>query len=505
MQIKIEETGGSVELMNWGQAPDLQLIVAAAKTCYSEELPLPEDITDQYAAERLARSVFKSGHHTLFQHPYFTFAIDGVSRLAVWSFFHSTSHYNTSQQSQRYVSMDKAGFVIPPLSSEVQDVFTAAVDRALSAYQKLVDLLILVVDPLYKGRYNKANRKAVKKVAMEAARYVLPLATRATMYYTVNFLTLLRLHYMCNTPDTPWEQKLIADAMKKAVLAKAPDLEMFFHVPIRVRDLPTWKMQTRRSGRNYIKGFDRQIGLKSAALVGTYESNQLLLAQTVCDKLFGYWLEPAEAVRNVLDPYYNNLLAERLSPEAWSPLLECMRHQSYSFLYRISHTAVSQLQRHRMVPAQLQLLSSWRLHEEPDYITPELIKYSDKAYKLYKQQMVAAWEAVQQIESMPTRLSACFYLLPNAVTMRGRHSGDLLSFHHFWKLRTCYNAQREIWRLAMEEVRQVKKKDLQIGQWIGPPCELRYHAGLEPYCPEGPRFCGVKVWEIPFEERERVI
>ncbi len=505
MQFKIEETGASVELVNWGTAPDLKVIVAAAKTCYSKELPLPEDISDQEAAKRLAQSVFKSGHHTLFQHPYFTFAINGVSRLAVWSFFHRTSHYNTSQQSQRYVSMDGAGFVIPPLSAKGQKVYTEALDTALSAYRDLVDLLVPVVEPLYKKRFGKVRENAVRKLAMEAARYVLPLATRATMYYTVNLLTLLRLHYMCNTPDTPWEQKLLADAMKKAVLAKAPDLEMFFQSPIRPNNLPAWRIKRSKSSRAYIRGFDRAIGFKSAELVGTYNSNQIILSETVGDKLFGYDKVPAEDVRSLMDPYCNPLIAERLSPEAWSPLLECMRHQSYSFLYRTSHTALSQLQRHRMVPASLQVIAPWPFEEEPDYIVPQLVSLSPQANLLYEQQMEKTWETVQQIYSMPTPLCASLYLLPNAVTMRGRHSGDLLSFHHFWKLRTCYNAQREIWQLAMEEVKQVREKDPQIGQWIGPPCELRYRAGIEPYCPEGSRFCGVKVWEVPFEERERLI
>jgi hypothetical protein len=36
-----------------------------------------------------------------------------------------------------------------------------------------------------------------------------------------------------------------------------------------------------------------------------------------------------------------------------------------------------------------------------------------------------------------------------------------------------------------------------------PPCTLRSEAGIYPICPEGPRFCGVKVWKKSFEELTR--
>lgn len=507
MQAKIEETNTSVELVSYGVAESLPLIVAAARTCYSKDLPLPSDVNDKKRAERLARSVFKSGHHTLFQHPFFTFAIDGVSRLAVWSFLHRQAHYNTSQQSQRYVPMDEAGFVIPPLADAARSIYLEVLDRGLESYQHLVDLLTSNVEPLYEQRFGKVEPGAIKKIAMEAARYVLPLATRASMYYTVNFLTLLRLYYMCKTPDTPWEQALLADAMRKLVLSQAPDLEMFFQRLIPRADLPSWIDSVDFSSDAICSwGFNRRVERPSSLLIDGYQKAERLLANTVRDKLtvrVSYFSD-GEAIQLVLNPDKNRLLAATVNPDAWSPLMESMRHVNYSFRTRMSHTALSQDQRHRMVPAALPLFVR-TFPNLPDYITPELIRTTPEVAEVYHAALRRRWEAVTELLEMGVDRQFVSYILPNAVAVTGRHTGSLLAQIHKWRLRTCYNAQREIWKISMDEVKQIREKNPLIGQWIGPPCQIRYQAGVKPVCPEGSRFCGVRVWEIPFEERERLI
>ena len=61
-------------------------------------------------------------------------------------------------------------------------------------------------------------------------------------------------------------------------------------------------------------------------------------------------------------------------------------------------------------------------------------------------------------------------------------------------MRTCFNAQEEIYQSSMEEVAQVRAVFPVLGRYIGPPCHLR--AGTTtPICTEGSHFCGVKVWQ----------
>ncbi len=69
----------------------------------------------------------------------------------------------------------------------------------------------------------------------------------------------------------------------------------------------------------------------------------------------------------------------------------------------------------------------------------------------------------------------------------------LLHLLHKWTMRTCFNAQEEIYQSSIEEVEQVRAIFPELARYIGPPCHLR--AGIStPICTEGSHFCGVKVW-----------
>ena len=55
---------------------------------------------------------------------------------------------------------------------------------------------------------------------------------------------------------------------------------------------------------------------------------------------------------------------------------------------------------------------------------------------------------------MPAQIA--LYLLPNAKAIRLVESGSLLHLLHKWTMRTCFNAQEEIYQASMEEVEQVR-------------------------------------------------
>ena len=71
--------------------------------------------------------------------------------------------------------------------------------------------------------------------------------------------------------------------------------------------------------------------------------------------------------------------------------------------------------------------------------------------------------------------------------------GSLLSLLHKWTLRTCFNAQEEIYLASMDEIEQVRAVHPRIGRHIGPPCVIR-NGLVSPRCTEGTHFCGVPVW-----------
>src|ERR1700736_4048877 len=89
--------------------------IAAARTCYATRLIGPEEVTDKQRLN-IGAATFYSGHHTVFQHAHFEFGLENVSRQLVWSFLHAHPFYNSEQQSQRYVRMERAQAYIPETS-----------------------------------------------------------------------------------------------------------------------------------------------------------------------------------------------------------------------------------------------------------------------------------------------------------------------------------------------------------------------------------------------------
>lgn len=482
--------------------------VGAALSCRSKTLVFPEQVVTWSGAEKLAKSVFASGHHTLFQHAGIVFTLEGVSRGVVWQFLHQVPYYNTSQQSQRSVSMADVGFVTLPMTPWVRRTYTSCLVAQLDAYEQLVELLTPVAEVECKKRFAKKDTTALaQRLAMEVARYVLPLATKTNLYYTINLLTLMRLHYLCRRPGLPWEQEQIMFAMVDAVLNAEPELGVFFQEPLPTGQSLEWGSFCGRDHSGYSANFDGNLSGRTSRLVEYQQHTaESLLGSAACDVLgiSTTGQDATEFVQLLLDPAKNRYLAETLSLATVSSLMSVLEHVRYSFFTRLSHTADSQNQRHRVVSGSRPVLSE-TFSLESDYITPRLIRACPEALEVYDRIMATTWEKINVLLGFGGRREVASYLLPNAVAIRITESGTLGGLLHKFRSRLCFNTQREIWQIAMEQVAQIKRAHPRIGKWLLPPCAVRCRAGVKPYCPEGPRFCGVKVWKIPMEDWRRLI
>src|SRR5262249_27519918 len=140
----VETAPPRVTLRNAFQHP-FDSAIAAARTCYSSRLIGPEEINDKQRLN-IGAATFYSGHHTVYQHAHFEFGLENVSRQFVWSFLHSHPFYNSEQQSQRYVKMDRAQAYIPPagplFGAGERAIYEKAVARAWEHYRELTKVLI---------------------------------------------------------------------------------------------------------------------------------------------------------------------------------------------------------------------------------------------------------------------------------------------------------------------------------------------------------------------------
>lgn len=498
--------------------------VATARTCYSSKVITAEDVVKDEATkirrDAIAASTYKAGHHTTIQHATFQFVLDKVSRQFIWSFLHSHPFYNSEQVSQRYVEMKAGNYSVPALAEENVELFNLAVAELMAAYHKLSELLEPTVRAEYKRLFpvrNLEDKKwvnAIKKRCQEVSRYVLPVATHAHMYHTISGLTLHRYHRLSQQFDVPEETKVVVEKMVAAVNAHDPEFFKHIEDPLPLEEtleyqaLKDFDESTRCCWpKAFIQEFDRDMDKLSSKLVDWKVNAETVLAQSVRSVLGapGTAMSDDEAIEWVLSPKKNPYLSESLNLNSMSKLTRTLVHPHFTFKKKISHTADSQDQRHRMTPASRPVLVRQVLWDEPDYIVPTLVQNTPAALKFYQETMIRLWKHMAELIKRGESEESVSYLLPNAFPIRFEESGDLLAFHHKWTHRLCYTAQEEIWQTSKEEVVQLKKHFPRLAQYLGAPCWMRKEADVKPFCPEGDHFCGVTVWKLPVEKYFRLI
>ena len=512
---KVETAAPRVTLRSASAQP-FDSAIAAARTCYSPTLVTPEQVTDKQRLT-IGPGTFDSGHHTVYQHATFEFGLENISRQFVWSFLHGHPFYNSEQQSQRYVRMDRVHAFVPPLEGEARQVYEQAVMRAWDYYAELSEMLKPatheVLADIWKLEENSHERRVKKvrgqsqKKSIEIARYVLPVAAFTTMVHTVSGITLHRLWRMQRAGDTPTEAAEVVEQMVACVREFDP---LFFEKvgkePLAEEQLPEWNYVRSAEQNGHYAGaalanteFDARLEGHTSKLVDYSANAERVVAQAVRavlgkpESAMDDGMTDNDALDLVMNPVRNPYRVETLNVGVHSPLMRTLQHPSYTFAKRISHTADSQDQRHRMVPGSRPLLMLTD-SSEPDYITPMLVRQDDKVREVYQRAMADAWAAKNRLLELGVSREFAIYLLPNAAAVRLVESGSLLHLLHKWTMRTCFNAQEEIYQASMEEVAQVAAVHPRLMQRVGPPCVVRIGI-TQPVCTEGSHYCGVRVWE----------
>ena len=494
--------------------------IAAARTCYAPKLIGSEEITDKQRLN-IGAGTFYSGHHTVYQHAHFEFGLENISRQFVWSFLHAHPFYNSEQQSQRYVRLDRAHAYVPPLSlffdEGSKEIYERAIARAWDYYRELSALLVGDARSILSGiwhigpmshpkRAQKIERSAEKR-AIEVARYVLPVAAFTTMVHTVSGIVLHRLWRMSTACDTPNEARAVIGAMVAHVReVDAQFFDRFGTEPL--EEVPEWaerasipsntpasiQEQNGADDEAYTREFDSNLCGKTSKLID-YSANAPRVIARAYRAVVGLTeaqCSDSEVIDRLLNPARNLYRLETLNVGVHAPMMRALQHINYTFAKKISHTADSQDQRHRMVPGSRPLLTLTDTRA-PDFITPTLLHQNSRAHEVYERAMQDAWDAKNQLLDRGVPLELALYLLPNAKSIRVVETGSLLHLLHKWTMRTCFNAQEEIYQCSMDELDQLREVHPELARYVGPPCYVR--AGVTtPICTEGAHFCGIKVW-----------
>lgn len=178
--------------------PDpINTIAKIASICYDSD---PKDPL------KLVTHLYKSGHLSVFEHIYFTFKIEGISRACSHQLVRHR-HCSFTQRSQRYCSEDGFCYVTPP-SVEIID--------SCHDYKKIMKRSM--------ESYSNAQECGIPN---EDARYILPNACETELYLSCNLRELIHIANERLCLRAQWE---IRELVEKMVSLVDPELH-FMLVP----------------------------------------------------------------------------------------------------------------------------------------------------------------------------------------------------------------------------------------------------------------------------------
>ena len=180
-----------VELIQQTPNP-IETIAKIASICYDSDPKNPLG---------LVKHLYRNGHHSVFEHIYFTFRIDGISRACSHQLVrHRMCSF--TQRSQRYCSEDKASFIIPAMVDELDD---CEIEWHQEALDRFSDASRFYIDLCDEG------------VPREDARYFLPNACCTSLYLSCNLRELIHIANERLCSRAQWEIRNVVEEMVQAV------------------------------------------------------------------------------------------------------------------------------------------------------------------------------------------------------------------------------------------------------------------------------------------------
>lgn len=168
----------------------IETIAKIASICYDSNPKNPLGLTTH---------LYKNGHHSVFEHIYFTFKIEGISRACSHQLVRHR-HCSFTQRSQRYCSEDDFT-VVEPNSIKNIDI--------KNGYSYLMDYI--------NDHYNELQAIGIPN---EDARYILPNACTTDLYLSCNLRELIHIANERLCTRAQWEIRELVKQMVALIDSK---------------------------------------------------------------------------------------------------------------------------------------------------------------------------------------------------------------------------------------------------------------------------------------------
>jgi thymidylate synthase (FAD) len=160
----------------------IETIAHIASICYDSD---PKDPL------KLVKHLYSNGHHSVFEHIYFTFKIEGISRACSHQLVRHR-HCSFTQRSQRYCSEDGFEYVTP--STVDKEIFAEDMRELANWYDEYC-------------AFGSPN---------EDARYILPNACATELYLSCNLRELIHIANERLCTKAQWEiREVVAEMVKR--------------------------------------------------------------------------------------------------------------------------------------------------------------------------------------------------------------------------------------------------------------------------------------------------
>lgn len=452
--------------------------VAAARGCYAKRTISSAECEDWKQSDDLIIDLLVAGHTTTLEHHHITLNIEDVSRHFVWRYLHSFPFYSTDQQSQRYVEMQIENFYIPnELSKDEKIEWREFYNNMFNNYKLLNSKLENIFDSGEVLTLNKQQEKNKKKKCMEFGRYVLPLGQLTKMKYTINFITMLRLIGFLSSLNEKdecfYEAKVFAKKLEDILLNI--DIRLFNIIQKSKEEYVSTLVNYKNYEIDYKEKF-QNFETSSSVLIS---HNMNILKNKGINKINNFKFNPL--LQNIND--MEDFVCEHL----------------------VSHSCDSQNQRHRTTKGFRPIMIDYYDQMDSKYYIPEIIKSNKELLEIYSNTMNSIYKFFDKYRKI-YGFGLALYLLPNAQKVYFIEKNFMSQFEHKAQKRLCYNAQEEIFHMTKDILNELTKNGVDIKSYdLMAPCHINKKYGIKPFCPEGSRFCGVKVWNLKLEEMKRII